>query len=417
MTTAPKTDDARRRPDHARGAAQPARRDRRGGRRGDRAHRDQPRRDRVEGLLGDVLDGDGEPRRPAAVASSSTSARRRTRCARRSSATATTIAPGRRVPRQRPAQRRRAAPAGRDGAAPVFVDDDLIAWVVNVGAPHGHGRHGHRLVRAGRHRVLPGGVPVPAGAAVPRRRGAPTCSRSSATTQGVDENTSPATPRLRAYGAAGQAEAHGVVDRDERPHHRRADAVERQQRRLADQPAGRGERVRADGRRRDEVPEAGSSSRATPAQTRAEPPRCPPAPAASRRGRPARRRPGARPSRRGRCRRCRGRSPSRGCPRAPPRAGRPTATAGRPARVIPSRARSPSSTGQLAPPRTAAPTTAEPHSEAWISRPSARAPRTPGRPRAGPSPRPTVHSDTESALGAAVRAKSRASAGNSGWVL
>ena len=36
----------------------------------------------------------------------------------------------RRVPRQRPAQRRRAAPAGRDGAAPVFVGDELVAWVV-----------------------------------------------------------------------------------------------------------------------------------------------------------------------------------------------------------------------------------------------------------------------------------------------
>ena len=53
---------------------------------------------------------------------------------------------------------------------PIFVDDQLVAWVVDLGAPHGHRRHGGRLVRAGGHRVLPGGLPRPAGAAVPRRR-------------------------------------------------------------------------------------------------------------------------------------------------------------------------------------------------------------------------------------------------------
>ena len=138
---------------------------------GRRAHRHLPDHHRVQGLLGDPhgsrrgisSSGPGMVLFHFGAASHAVKAT----IARYGD----TVAPGRRVLRQRPAPRRWPAPPGRDDPAADLPRRRAGRLGRALGPHDGHGRHGGRLLRPPGHRVLPGGLPLPAGAPLPQRRG------------------------------------------------------------------------------------------------------------------------------------------------------------------------------------------------------------------------------------------------------
>ena len=175
-----------RRPDHARGAAHAGSRPsaKRRARRSSAPRSARSSRSRRTTRC-TLLDADGRARRRQRGRSSSTSARPRNAVRSTIERHGDTHRARRRLPRQRPAQRRRAAPAGRHGAAPDLRRRRARRVGRDVRAHDGRGRHGRRArsrrppPSATRRRC--GFRPCDCSGRVSKQ---PTCGRSSATTSG-----------------------------------------------------------------------------------------------------------------------------------------------------------------------------------------------------------------------------------------